>query len=108
MSATVLFRCSRYVLLDVPSIGRDVDKVHNVNQLRWDGVPGDCERPNDEQQNEHLQAALRQFEGHPQYVIAGNLDDLRNRTIGDLRRDRRRLIMLRDVDSMSTYTGKQL
>ncbi|KKY35359.1 putative phospholipase c [Diaporthe ampelina] len=75
-----------------------------VVQLRWDGVPGDCERPNDEQQNEHLQAALRQFEGHQQHVIAGNLDDLRNRTIGDLRRDRRRLIMLRDVDSISTYT----
>lgn len=37
-------------------------------------------------------------------MIAGNLDDLRNRTIGDLRRDRRRLIMLRDVDSLSTYT----
>lgn len=37
-------------------------------------------------------------------VVAGNLDDLRNRTIGELRRDRKRLLMLASVDSLSTYT----
>ncbi|KAJ4413511.1 hypothetical protein N0V82_008498 [Gnomoniopsis sp. IMI 355080] len=75
-----------------------------VVQLRWDGVPAECDRPSDKQQNEYLQAALRQGDGNPHRVTAGNLDDLRNRTIGDLRHDGKRLIMLVNVDSISTYT----
>lgn len=67
-------------------------------------MPADCERPSDQQLNDHLQAALRLGDGHDHRVEAGNLDDLRNRTIGDLRRDRKRLLMLVNVDSISTYT----
>lgn len=77
-----------------------------VVQLRWDGVPEECEKPDVKQQNEYLQAALRQFEGHQQHVVAGNLDDLLNMTIGDMRRNRKRLIMLVNVDSVSTYTDE--
>lgn len=68
------------------------------------GVPEACERPSDQLQNEFLQAALRLGDGHVDRVVAGNLDDLRNRTIGDLRRERKRLLMLVNVDSISTYT----
>lgn len=68
------------------------------------GVPAECERPSEQKQNEYLQAALRLGDGHDHRVIAGNLDDLRNKTIGDLRRDRKRLVMLVNVDSISTYT----
>lgn len=75
-----------------------------VVQLRWDGVPEECEKPDDKQQNEYLQAALRQFEGHEHHVLAGDLADLHNMTIGDMRRNRKRLIMLVSVDSVSTYT----
>ncbi|CAN8100776.1 unnamed protein product [Discula destructiva] len=84
-------------LMDNPT---EIVVVHN----RWDGVPAECERPSDEQQREYLQAALRQGEGNKHRVTAGNLEDLRNKTIGDLRHDGKRLIMLVSVDSMSTYT----
>lgn len=75
-----------------------------VVQLRWDGVPEECEHPSDQQQNEYLQAALHQFEEHQHHVVAGNLVDLHNMTIGGLRRNRKRLIMLVSVDSVTTYT----
>ncbi|KAK3936096.1 PLC-like phosphodiesterase [Diplogelasinospora grovesii] len=72
-----------------------------VVQLRWDGVPPECARPSDQEQREYLDAALREANGQ---IIAGGLDDLRQSTIGQLRRDRKRLIMLVNVDSLSTYT----
>lgn len=68
------------------------------------GVPADCARPSEQQLNDYLQAALHAVDGNPHRVVAGNLDDLRNRTIGDLRHDGKRLIMMADVDSISTYT----
>lgn len=44
------------------------------------------------------------MDGNPHRVVAGTLDDLRNKTIGDLRHDGKRLIMMANVDSISTYT----
>lgn len=75
-----------------------------VVQLRWDGVPDACQRPSDQQQREYLDAALKIGAEHVDRVEAGNLDNLRNATIGDLRRTRKRLLMLVNVDSVSTYT----
>lgn len=74
-----------------------------VVQLRWDGVPGDCARPSDQELREYLDAALKPANGA---LVAGNLDDLRKKSIGQLRKEKRRLIMLVNVDSLSTYTDE--
>ena len=52
-----------------------------VVQLRWDGVPNECARPSDQEQREYLDAALKPTNGS---LLAGNLDDLRNKSIGQL------------------------
>lgn len=75
-----------------------------VVQLRWDGVVADCRRPSDDEKREYLEEALRQAGGGE--IAAGGLDDLKGKTVGELRRERRRLIMLDSVDSLSTYTDE--
>jgi hypothetical protein len=72
-----------------------------VVQLRWDGVPGECARPSDQELKDYLDTALGLSDGG---IIAGGLDHLRQSTIGQLRRDRMRLIVMVSVDSLSTYT----
>jgi hypothetical protein len=74
-----------------------------VVQLRWDGVPDVCARPSDDEKRQYLDEALRQVNGE---IVAGNLDDMKRCSIGELRRDRKRLIMLDSVDSLSTYTDE--
>lgn len=74
-----------------------------VVQLRWDGVPDVCAKPSDEEKRQYLDEALRQANGE---LVAGNLDDMKRSSIGQLRRDKRRLIMLDSVDSLSTYTDE--
>ncbi|KAK4132002.1 PLC-like phosphodiesterase [Trichocladium antarcticum] len=72
-----------------------------VVQLRWDGVPADCAQPSRDEKRRYLEEALRAGDGE---IVAGNLDDMKHRSIAELRRDRKRLIMLDSVDSLSTYT----
>jgi hypothetical protein len=74
-----------------------------VVQLRWDGVPDVCARPSDDEKRQYLDEALRQVNGE---IVAGNLDDMKRCSIGELRRNRKRLIMLDSVDSLSTYTDE--
>ncbi|KAK0630274.1 PLC-like phosphodiesterase [Bombardia bombarda] len=74
-----------------------------VVQLRWDGVPGECAHPSDDEQREYIEAALAQANGE---IVAGGLDDLRNASIAQLRREKRRLIVMVSVDSLSTYTDE--
>ncbi|KAK4129113.1 PLC-like phosphodiesterase [Parathielavia appendiculata] len=74
-----------------------------VVQLRWDGVPDVCAKPSDDEKRQYLEEALRQADGE---IVAGNLDDMKRCSIGELRRDRKRLIMLDSVDSLSTYTDE--
>jgi hypothetical protein len=74
-----------------------------VVQLRWDGVPDVCARPSDDEKRQYLDEALRQTNGE---IVAGNLDDMKRCSIAELRRDRKRLIMLDSVDSLSTYTDE--
>ena len=76
-----------------------------VVQLRWDGVPAECARPSDQEQREYLDEALRSAANGGQIVI-GNRDDMQRSTIGQLRRDRKRLIVTVEVDSLSTYTDE--
>ncbi|KAK4167185.1 PLC-like phosphodiesterase [Cladorrhinum sp. PSN259] len=75
-----------------------------VMQLRWDGVPDDCCHPSHEEKLEYLECALRDHSNGE--IITGNLDDMKRLTIGELRRERKRLILLDSVDSLSTYTDE--
>jgi len=74
-----------------------------VVQLRWDGVPPECARPTDQEKRDYLNEALRQANGE---IVAGNVNDLRNATIGQLRREKKRLIVTKMIDSLSTYTDE--
>lgn len=74
-----------------------------VVQLRWDGVPAECGHPSDDELRQSLDRALEQSNGS---IQVGNVDDMRNRTINDLRNDRKRLIVFNPVDVYSTYTDE--
>jgi hypothetical protein len=72
-----------------------------VVHLRWDGVPAECAHPSDQEQNDALNGALAPTNGS---IHAGNLDDLLNRTIDELRQQGKRLLVLQPTNSYSTYT----
>ncbi|KAK0632684.1 PLC-like phosphodiesterase [Immersiella caudata] len=74
-----------------------------VVQLRWDGVPPECARPDDDEQRQYLNEALKKANGQ---IVVGSLEDMHRSTIGQLRRDKKRLIMMVMVDSLSTYTDE--
>ncbi|KAL2161734.1 hypothetical protein VTH06DRAFT_8296 [Thermothelomyces fergusii] len=74
-----------------------------VVQLRWDGVPDVCAKPSPEEKKRYLRDALRAADGE---IAVGSLQDMKKLTIEQLRRDRKRLIMLDSVDSLSTYTDE--
>ena len=72
-------------------------------QIRWDGVPAQCARPSDEELDKYLSDALqRSFGG----LKIGNIDDMKNSSIDGLRQQMKRLIVLKNVDSYSTYDDK--
>jgi hypothetical protein len=72
-----------------------------VVQLRWDGVPADCARPNDQDLANFLNSALGASNGS---IAAGSLSDMLTLTIAQLRDQRKRLIVFGPTDSYSTYT----
>ncbi|RDW71674.1 hypothetical protein BP5796_07708 [Coleophoma crateriformis] len=72
-----------------------------VVQLRWDGVPGDCAHPSDQDLAQYLERALGSSDGA---VTAGSVDDMKCLTIDQLREQRKRLILFMPTDSFSTYT----
>lgn len=69
-----------------------------VVQNRWDGVPGDCPRPNDDELRDVLNSALEGTD-----IQVGTQDDMMQRSVQDLRNERKRLIVLRDVNQVSNY-----
>ncbi|KAF2796193.1 PLC-like phosphodiesterase [Melanomma pulvis-pyrius CBS 109.77] len=69
-----------------------------VVQNRWDGVPGECPRPNDDELRDVLNEVLRDKD-----IQVGNQDDMMRKSIKDLRNERKRLIVTRDVDQCSNY-----
>lgn len=75
-----------------------------VVQLRWDGVPAECARPSDQEQREYLDEALRAAGGGQ--LVVGSLEDMHRLSIGQLRREKKRLIVMVMVDSLSTYTDE--
>ncbi|KAF2262684.1 PLC-like phosphodiesterase [Lojkania enalia] len=68
-----------------------------VVQHRWDGVPPECPRPSDDELRDIRNDVLRGRD-----VQVGGLDDLR-KSIKDLRNERKRLIITRDVNQASNY-----
>ncbi|KAF2402903.1 hypothetical protein EJ06DRAFT_527880 [Trichodelitschia bisporula] len=72
-----------------------------VVQLRWDGVPAECARPSDGELASELNTALGRANGQ---LVVGDLGDLQRSTTAQLREQKKRLIICRDVDSLSTYT----
>ncbi|SPN99174.1 uncharacterized protein DNG_02209 [Cephalotrichum gorgonifer] len=71
-----------------------------VVHVRWDGVPGECKRPDGAELKTYLDAALALSKGS---VKAGNLEDLKRASIKDLRAQGKRLLYVVDVGVLSTY-----
>ncbi|ORY04123.1 PLC-like phosphodiesterase [Clohesyomyces aquaticus] len=69
-----------------------------VVQNRWDGVPADCPRATDDELRDILNDVLRDRD-----IVVGNLDDAMHKSIQDLRNERKRLIITRDVNQVSNY-----
>lgn len=74
-----------------------------VIQNRWDGVPKECGHPTDEELTQQLNQALSLANGG---IKAGSLDDMNRLSIDELRTNQKRLIVLQNVDSYSTYDDK--
>jgi hypothetical protein len=70
-----------------------------VVHIRWDGVPQECAHPSDQELGDYLNSALSAADGS---IVAGNVDDMKNLTIEDLRNQRKRLIIFKPTDSYST------
>lgn len=69
-----------------------------VVQNRWDGVPGDCPRPSEEDLRSVLDDALRDKD-----LQVGNLDDMMGKSIRDLRNEKKRLLILQNANQVSNY-----
>ncbi|KAF1845179.1 PLC-like phosphodiesterase [Cucurbitaria berberidis CBS 394.84] len=69
-----------------------------VVQNRWDGVPGDCPRPNDDELRDVLNDILRDKD-----IQIGNEDDMMGKSIRDLRNENKRLLVLQNVNQVSNY-----
>jgi hypothetical protein len=74
-----------------------------VVQVRWDGVPGDCARPSDEDMNNCINTAIGESNNA---IVAGSLDDMLSHSISELRDQHKRLIWFTPADSFSTYTDE--
>jgi hypothetical protein len=69
-----------------------------VVQNRWDGVPGDCPRASDDELRDIVSDVLRDKD-----IQVGNEEDMMRKSIKDLRSEKKRLIITRDVNQVSNY-----
>ncbi|KAF2853292.1 PLC-like phosphodiesterase [Plenodomus tracheiphilus IPT5] len=69
-----------------------------VVQNRWDGVPDECPRPTDDDLRAVLDSVLQGRD-----IQTGNQDDMLQRTIRELRNERKRLIVLSSANQVSNY-----
>ncbi|KAL1594515.1 hypothetical protein SLS60_010275 [Paraconiothyrium brasiliense] len=69
-----------------------------VVQNRWDGVPGDCPRPSGDDLSNILKDTLQGKD-----LRVGNLDDMMGKSIRDLRNEKKRIIILQNVNQVSNY-----
>ena len=88
----------RQFLSDVIQFLQDHSDEIVVVQNRWDGVPGDCPRPNDDELRDVLNDVLRDKD-----LQVGDEGDMMNKSIRDLRNERKRLIVLQNARQVSNY-----
>ncbi|KAF2025920.1 PLC-like phosphodiesterase [Setomelanomma holmii] len=69
-----------------------------VVQNRWDGVPGECPRPNDDELRDVLNDVLRDKD-----LQVGDEGDMMGKSIRDLRNEKKRLIVLQNASQVSNY-----
>ncbi|KAH7093265.1 PLC-like phosphodiesterase [Paraphoma chrysanthemicola] len=83
---------------DVVQFLQDHDQEIVVVQNRWDGVPGECPRPNDDELRDVLNDVLRDKD-----LQVGDENDMMNKSTRDLRNDKKRLILLQNARQVSNY-----
>ncbi|KAJ4295379.1 hypothetical protein N0V90_007391 [Kalmusia sp. IMI 367209] len=69
-----------------------------VVQNRWDGVPGDCPRPNADELRKVLDELVKDKD-----INVGSQDDMMQKSIRDLRNEKKRLIVLQNANQVSNY-----
>jgi hypothetical protein len=69
-----------------------------VVHVRWDGVPGECPRPSDDELRGVLDEVLRD-----QDIRVGDEADMMGMSIRDLRNEKKRLIVLQNASQSSNY-----
>jgi hypothetical protein len=74
-----------------------------VVQLRWDGVPKECAIPSADELSQYVNHALSDA---GEAIKVGTLNDMNQLSIAALRKQQKRLILLQDVNSYSTYTDQ--
>jgi len=85
-------------LADIVQFLQDHDGEIVVVQNRWDGVPGDCPRPNDDELRAVLDDVLRDKD-----LAVGDEGDMMGKSIRDLRDEKKRLIVLQNARQVSNY-----
>ena len=88
----------RQFLADIMQFLTDHPDEVVVVQNRWDGVPGDCPRPNDDELRDVLNGVLKDKD-----IQVGDQNDMMQRSVQELRNDKKRLIVLKDVNQVSNY-----
>jgi hypothetical protein len=83
---------------DVVQFLQDHDQEIIVAQNRWDGVPGECPRPNDDELRDVLNDVLRDKD-----LAVGDEGDMMGKSIRDLRNEKKRLIVLQNARQVSNY-----
>ena len=71
-----------------------------VVQNRWDGVPGECTRPSDEELQSVLNSVLQ---GKEDVIRAGGRDDMMGKSVRQLRDEKKRLLVFRNARQASNY-----
>jgi hypothetical protein len=69
-----------------------------VVQHRWDGVPGDCPRPSEDELRDVLNDVLRDKD-----LQVGDEGDMMDKSIRDLRNEKKRLVVLQNARQISNY-----
>lgn len=90
----------RLFLEDVVSFLAEHEGEIVVVQNRWDGVPGECARPSDEELQSVLDSVLR---GKENVVRAGGRDDMMGKSVRQLRDEKKRLLVFRNARQVSNY-----
>ncbi|KAF2830657.1 PLC-like phosphodiesterase [Ophiobolus disseminans] len=88
----------RQFLTDIVQFLQDHPNEIIVVQNRWDGVPGDCPRPSDDELRDVREDVLRDKD-----LQIGDENDMTSKSIRDLRDEKKILIILQNTRQVSNY-----